>query len=110
MTEIRDSVTRRSLRASAPLLVWAAHWSLCYLSVAGICSRGTWSDSVQPVLAGISLLALAAVSVMLWRAGRGLGGRLPATLGEWSLAGGSVLALAGIAWTTLPLLMVDGCR
>jgi hypothetical protein len=110
MTEIRDSVTVRSLRASAPLLVWAAHWSLCYLAVAGICSRGTWSASVRPVLASISLVALVVVSIMLWRAWRRLHGRLPTTLGEWSLAGGAVLALAGIAWTSLPLLMVDGCR
>lgn len=110
MMDIQDSVTRRSLRASAPLWVWAAHWTLCYLSVAGICSRGTWSGAVQPVLAGVSVLALAAVSIMLWREARRLRGQTPTSLLDWALAGSAVLALAGIAWSSLPLLMIDGCR
>lgn len=110
MMDIQDSVTRRSLRATAPLWLWAGHWSLCYLAVGGLCLRGTWSEFAQPVLAGISALALAAAASMLWREARRLQGEAPQGLLDWALAGSAVLALAGIAWTSLPLLMVDGCR
>lgn len=110
MMDIQDSFIRRSLRATAPLWLWAGHWSLCYLAVGGMCLRGSWSAYAQPVLAGISAVALAAAAFMLWRGMRRLRGQPPQGLLDWALAGSAVLALAGIAWTSLPLLMVDGCR
>ena len=55
-------------------------------------------------------MALAAAAFMLWREARRLHGHPPQGLLDWALAGSAVLALAGIAWTSVPLLMLDGCR
>lgn len=110
MMDVQESITRRSLRATAPLWLWAGHWSLCYLAVGVLCLREAWSGYAQPALAGISAVALGAAVFLLWRAARRLRGRLPQDLLEWALAGSAVLALPGIAWTSLALLMVDGCR
>lgn len=110
MMDIQDAITRRSLRATVPLWLWAGHWSLCYLAVGALCLRGTWNEYAQPVLAVISAVALAAAAFLLWRAVRRLRGEQPQDLLDWALAGSAVLAVAGIAWTSLPLLMVDGCR
>ena len=110
MMDIQDSVTRRSLRATIPLWLWAGHWSVCYLAVSGLCLRGAWNAYAQPVLIVISAGALAAAGFLLWRELRRLRGQPPQDLLDWALAGSAVLALAGIAWTSLPLLMVDGCR
>ncbi|MFD2366920.1 hypothetical protein [Pseudoduganella sp. GCM10020061] len=110
MMDIQDAVTRRSLRATVPLWLWAGHWSLCYVAVGALCLRDAWTPYAQPVLAGISALALAGAAYLLWRELRRLRGEPPQGLLDWALAGSAVLALAGIAWTSLPLLVLDGCR
>ena len=106
MMDIQDHITRRSLRAASPLLLWAVHWSVCYLVVAGLCLRGAWSGWAQPLLIALSAVTLAVLGWMLWR----LRGRPLQGLPDWAFAGSAVLALAGTAWTSLPLLMLDGCR
>lgn len=104
--DIQDHITRRSLLAASPLLLWAGHWTVCYLVVAGLCLRGAWSGAVQPALLALSALTLAVLGWMLLR----LRHRPLQRLLDWALAGSAVLALAGVAWTSLPLLMLDGCR
>lgn len=106
MMDIQDHIVRRSLIAASPLLLWAAHWTTCYLVVAGLCLRGAWSGAVQPGLLGLSALTLAVLGWMLLQLRhRPLQGLL-----DWAFAGSAVLALAGVAWTSLPMLMLDGCR
>lgn len=108
--DIQDQIASRMLRAFSPLLLWAAHWTLCYLVVAGLCLRGTWSAAAQPALLAVSLLALGALGSMLRHALRRLRGQPPQDLFDWAFAGSAVLALTGVAWTALPLLLTDGCR
>jgi hypothetical protein len=101
-----DGVIRRTLSATAPLLVWAAHFTLCYLLVAAECSpalhapgaRGVW------ILAAATVAALLACGIMLWRADLRRG-----DLADWSRAGSAALAIAAIAWGGVPLLLLDGC-
>lgn len=106
MMDIQDHILRRSLRAASPLLLWAAHWTVCYLVVAGLCLRGSWSGAVQPALLALSAVTLAVLGWMLFR----LRGRPLQGLPGRAFAGSAVLALAGTAWTSLPLLVLDGCR
>lgn len=105
MMDIQDHILRRSLLAASPLLLWAGHWTVCYLVVAGFCLRGAWSSAVQPGLLALSALTLGVLGWMLWRMRR----RPLQELLDWAFAGSAVLALAGVAWTSLPLLMLDGC-
>ena len=103
-----DRVFSRLWHGSAPLLAWAAHFSFCYGLVAAQCSPllaraapSTWLLWLASALAALACL------LMLWRA---RGARRPdAGLSELARAGSALLALAGIAWTTLPLLLLDGC-
>jgi len=102
----------QTLRGCAPLLVWGAHFALCYGLVGAQCSPGLF-DAAMPtsaVLVVVSAAALLACAFLLWRAWRALGPldeHLP--LRQWAGAAGALLALVGIAWTSLPLLMLDGC-
>lgn len=96
-------------RGTAPLLVWAAHFAFCYVLVAAQCSPALF-DGTAPrrwVLLAACALALGACAWMLWRAARPLGEA--ASLREWAAALSALLALAGVAWTSLPVLMLDGC-
>jgi len=106
---MRDRLFSRTLYATAPLLVWAAHFTLCYALVATQCSPALLSPGAPAVwiLAPASAAALACCSLMLWRAKRTLDDQ--ARLLDWARIGSAVLALAGIAWTSIPLLLLDGC-
>ena len=106
----------QTLRGSAPLLLWGVHFTLCYVLVGAQCSPALY-DAAAPrwwSLAALSVLALGLCAAMLWRALRLLGAldqsldeALP--LRQWAATAGALLALVGIAWTSLPLLMLDGC-
>lgn len=109
---MRDHFWIRLLHGSLPLIVWAAHWFAVYLLVAAQCSPAaiTAESPRGWMLAVLSVLALGACTVLLWRARKTL--RHPgaeASLLDWAAAGSAVLATMGIAWTTLPILMIDGC-
>ena len=79
----------------APLLVWAAHFAFLYGLAGAQCSPLLARAAPSTWLMWLaSALAAAACLLMLWR-GRG--------------AMRADSALAGIAWTTLPLLLLDGC-
>jgi len=106
---MRDRLVSRTLYATAPLLVWAAHFTLCYALVATQCSPALLSPGAPTIwiLALASAAALALCTLMLWRTNRALDER--ARLLDWARIGSAVLALAGIAWTSVPLLLLDGC-
>lgn len=108
----RERLPARLLHACAPLLVWVLHFFMCYVWVAAQCAPGL-IDGEAPrrwVLGGVSALALGVCLWMAWRARHVLASASEATrLLDWASAGSAVLALAGVAWTTLPALMLDGC-
>lgn len=90
---------------SAPLLVWAAHFFFAYAAVAAGCGT-PWQPFLRPGLLAISALALAAIGWLLCgeRGRKGLHRLLFATR-----IGNGLLAGVGVAWTTLPLLMLPVC-
>jgi len=99
----------QTLRGTAPLLVWAAHFTLCYVLVGVQCSPALF-DGAAPrrwLLLVVSAIAVGACALMLWRAARLV--REESSLREWAAAGSALLALAGVAWTSVPILMLDGC-
>lgn len=104
-----DGLPRQVLLGTLPLLIWSAHFALCYALVAARCSPGGRGEGAMqaPLLIGASLLALGACAALLWHAARAW--PIEARLMDWARAGGALLALVGIAWTSLPLLMLDGC-
>lgn len=109
---MRDRFFVRVLRGSLPLWIWAAHFFTSYALVAAQCSPAAITSDAPnvPVLALLSLAAAGACLALLWRERRLL--RHPrehAQLLDWAAAGSGVLALAGILWTSVPLLLLDGC-
>lgn len=96
-------------RGTAPLLVWAAHFGLCYVLVGVQCSPALFDGRAprRTVLMVLSALALAACALLLWRGARRLAEDSPLRL--WAAVGSAVLALAGVAWTSMPVLLLDGC-
>lgn len=102
----------RLLRGTLPLIIWGMHFTVCYLLVAAQCSPALMTASApsRPMLGAVSAIALAACAALLWRAHGTLRSVTEETrLIDWAAAGSAVLALAGIAWTSLPILMMDGC-
>lgn len=91
---MREAFFRPVLRALAPLLLWAVHFFLCYVI----------SAERRLLLALLSAAALAVCAWLLWRRRAVLDER--ASLRAWSGAGGAALALIGIAWTCVPILLL----
>lgn len=111
----REHFFARALHGSLPLLVWAAHFFASYVLVAAQCSPALMTPDGPSMwlLALMSAAGLGVCAVLLWRAWQAVrkaraAGREPA-LTDWAAFGSSVLALVGIAWTTLPLLMLEHC-
>jgi hypothetical protein len=95
----------RLLRGTLPLIVWGLHFALCYALVAAQCTAQAPSRSL---LALVSVLALGACAALLWRARGTLAGISEQTgLLDWAAAGSAVLALAGIMWASVPVLLLD---
>ena len=92
----------------APLLAWAAHFAFLYGLAGAQCSpllaRAAPSAWMMWL---VSALAATVCLLMLWRARGAL--RAGSALAVQACAGSALLALAAIAWTTLPLLLLDGC-
>lgn len=106
---MRDKLFSRMLYATAPLLLWAAHFTLCYALVATQCGPALLSPGAPTtsILALASVAALGMCALMLWRAKHALNEQ--ASLLDWARTGSAALSLAGIAWTSVPLLLLDGC-
>ena len=106
---MKDRLFRQILQATAPLILWALHFSVCYGVVAALCSPALVGPGMPvlwlPWLA--TALALAGCGYLLWRSRAAL--TPGAGLVPLASAAGAVLALAGIGWTTLPLLLLGGC-
>jgi hypothetical protein len=109
---MRDHFWRRLWGGTLPLIIWGLHFTACYVLFAVQCSPAAATPGApnRLLLGGMSLAALAACAMLAWRtratlrtAGEDTG------LYEWARAGSALLALAGIAWTSLPILLLDGC-
>lgn len=110
---MRDGFFTRMLYATLPLIVWAAHFFLAYALVAAQCSPAL-IDAAAPrrwLLGLLSLLALGACVALLVRARKKLGAASEsAPLHEWAMAAAAILAITGIAWSSVVMLMLDGCN
>ncbi|MGZ8356751.1 MAG: hypothetical protein ACXWVF_09060 [Telluria sp.] len=109
---MRDDFFARGLHGTLPLLLWGAHFFVSYALVAAQCSpAAVTADAPSGLALGLlSAGAFGACLGLLWialRRVRAAGGE-PA-LHDWAALGSSVLGLAGIAWTTVPLFLLDGC-
>ena len=106
---MRENLFTDLLRGTAPLLLWALHFAFCYGLVGAQCSPALSGPDApsRTLLMVVSAAALGACLLMLWR-GWPARADHPRLL-DWALAGSAVLALAGIAWTAAPLLLLDGC-
>ena len=109
---MRDRFFVRALHGTLPLWIWAAHFFASYFLVGAQCSPAL-ADSQAPALWMLVLMtaaALGACMFLLWRAllrWRAAGNE--GDLLTWAALGSGVLALAGIAWTSVPLMLLDGC-
>jgi hypothetical protein len=103
----------RLLYGTLPLLVWAFHFFAVYLLVAAQCSPALMTPQAprHATLAMLSVLALGACAALLWRARGTLRHAVDdsSALLHWAQAGSAVLAMVGIAWTSVPMLLIDGC-
>lgn len=97
---------RTALRSMAPLLVWAVHFASCYLVVAFGCVAWGPQAPLRALVVGASVLALLAIATQAVLAWRRRGTPLAAPAERWS----SLLALLGVAWTTLPAFVLPLCR
>lgn len=103
----QDRLLSKMVGALTPLLIWAAHFFFCYLWTVTACQRGA---DPAAALGVASALALGVGALLLARALRRL--RLtsePVRLIDWVHFAAAVLALAAIAWTCVPMLMLDLC-
>ena len=109
---MRDRFFVRAIQGSLPLIVWAAHFFSVYILAAAQCSPAAITRDAPNIwlLALISAAALGLCGFLTWRAWCVVreAGADPA-LHDWAAFGSGVLALAGILWSSMPLLMLDGC-
>jgi hypothetical protein len=107
---MRDHFFVRLARGSAPFVIWALHFALCYGLAAAQCTPGGWrADGPDRVLLGVAtIVALGACVWLGWRARARL--RQPDVgLSDWAAVASAALSVVGIAWNGIPLLLVAGC-
>lgn len=97
-----DGFVAQSRQTMLPLLVWAAHFGFCYVFVAAACMARWEAPLITATLLTASALAGMWLAVLLVSALRRRARRA-------MRAGASALALLGVAWATLPVLMLEPC-
>lgn len=105
--QTQDRLLGKMVWAVSPLLVWAAHFFFCYVWTAASCQRG---GDPALVLGMASALALGAGAALLAKALRRLSrAPKPVRLIDWVNFASAALALVAIAWTCVPMLMLNLC-
>lgn len=101
-----EAIIGRLLGATLPLSIWAAHFFGAYLLVAAQCSPALITPAMPSrlPLAALTLMALAACAILSWRS------RKPSGLYGWARLGSCVLALIGIVFSSVPLILLGDCR
>jgi hypothetical protein len=104
--------------ASAALILWALHFSLIYMATAVVCTRGLSAHRLSPssplsvLIIGASMLALLVMLGLALRAWRQWK-TAPPTGARRFLAMFALstmpIAVLGIAWATVPVLLVEPC-
>lgn len=101
----RERFFRHVLQGAGPLMVWALHFICAYGLVASVCctdmAQAPWFGTPTWRVALWALSAVAAITIVALVV-HSL--RLPRGLLRSMGAGGGLLALLGVAWTTLPLV------
>ena len=96
--KIRDGTVGRLLYGTAPLLLWAGHWTLMYLLAALHASHAA--------MLVLTVLAVGGAGALLWHGAR----RRERALHQLAFAANAVLAAIAIVWTSVPLILLDsGC-
>lgn len=106
---MRDRLFVKLAHGTAPLMIWALHFGVCYGLVAAQCSPALYTSAMPGtwLLWLATAAAIGACGWLLWRARAGLAG--DGRLDQLACAASAVLALAGIVWTAVPLALLDGC-
>ena len=108
-----DHFWRKLTRGILPLLLWAAHFTFCYLVAAAQCSPAVMRPGGpdRMLLGMVTVAALALCAWLMWRERAILrpGAAAQARLLDWAAALGAALAFVAIVWTGLPILLVEGC-
>jgi hypothetical protein len=111
-----DRFVAGTLIGALPLLVWAAHFFVAYLTVKTACALGLQRftfDGIPLITLLLGLLSAAAIGALLWMIALQRGETRRHFDGGGTLAivhtGASVLALAGVLWSTLPIVLVPPC-
>ena len=105
------------LRMSAPLVIWAVHFLVIYALTAIACARGFAATRVLGIDAvswGIAAATVLAAGAMLFTIGVAVRRLRPQSNGtaafvHWMSAAAGGLALVGILWEALPVLIVPAC-
>lgn len=101
----QDHFFRLMLQPSLPLLLWGVHFFLCYFFAAEQARFGKTSSTW--IVALTSLLALAILALLCWRALRRLHAGGPVSLLHWANAACVLLAMLGVLLTCLPMLLLS---
>lgn len=115
-SEFNDRFIAGSVRGALPLLIWAAHFFVTYMSIKTGCAL----DVQRFAFAGVSAITIflwslsaAAIGALVWMLtleGRAVrrhfdgGATLPVVH-----IGATLLALAGVLWSSVPIALVPPC-
>ncbi|WP_426075560.1 hypothetical protein [Janthinobacterium sp. PSPC3-1] len=100
----QNHLLRQLLQPSLPLLVWGVHFFFCYIVAA---EQGRFGQASLSWTVGIaSLLALALLTVLCWRAVRRLHAGGAISMLDWASAACAVLGMIGVLLTCLPLVLL----
>jgi hypothetical protein len=97
--------TVATLRMTAGIMAWAAHFGVIYAFTALACARG-FTQFVPAAIAGATLVALAAIAI---GAGPALRGRSRPGFERTLTRGIAALAAVAILLQALPVLLVPTC-
>ena len=102
---------RRLLGAILPLLVWLLHFIFCYGLAAAQCTPAAMRDGgPDRTLLGIAtVVALAVLAWLVWRARGVLASPGRAGLWQWASFLFAALSLVAVSWNSVPILLVPGC-
>lgn len=102
-------------QGGGPFFVWALHFFGVYVLDAAGCNAG-WDEAalagtslLRVLLVAVSALALGWIAWLLWRADGGRPPRGREGLLAVAAAGSAWLALVGVAWVSVPVLMLPLC-
>lgn len=115
MTALQERIVGPLWQGGGPFIVWALHFFALYVLVAAGCTAG-WAEwpllgtsVLRVLLVATSVLALGAIAWLLWRADGGRPPRGTRGLLAVAAAGSAWLALVGVAWVSVPVLMLPMC-